>query len=121
MRMSKKLYWDDVNGKVTDDDKWAEIYCVNGGNYYVETYKIDDNRYIDFAYSKTQKKLGLYYYRMVFLKRHGLKDSDLHELVRLCVPEDVYKNAVREYSYLLDEGSETDVDSGIGSYGCGSD
>lgn len=106
--MSNKLYWDDVNGKVTNDDKWAEIYCVKGCNFYVETYKIDDNRYIDFAYTKTQKSLGLYYLRMAFLKNHGLEYSDLHELVRLCIPEDVYENMMDRYSYLLTdkEGEE---------------
>ena len=106
--MSKKLYWDDVNGKVTNDDKFAEIYCVNGCDYYVETYKIDDNRYIDYAYTKSQKRRGLYYERLAVLKRHWLKYSNLHELVRLCIPEDVYENMMNEYSYLLTdkEGKE---------------
>ena len=99
----KKLYWDSVNGRVTNDDKWAEIYCVKGCDYYVETYKIDDYRYIGFAYTKAQKRRGLYYYRMAFLEKHGLKDSNLHELVRLCIPEDVYENMMEEYSYLLAE------------------
>lgn len=104
--MGKKLYWDSVNGKVTNDDKWAEIYCVKGCNGYVETYKIDDYRYIDFAYTRMQKSLGLYYYREAFLKDHGLKDSDLHELVRLCVPEDVYEYIMDRYSYLLTDKEE---------------
>jgi len=102
----KKLYWDSVNGKVTNDDKWAEIYCVKGCDGYVETYKIDDYRYIAFAYSKAQKRRGLYFYREAFLKKHGLKDSNLHELVRLCIPEDVYENMMEKYSYLLAEEKE---------------
>lgn len=99
--MGKKLYWDGVNGKVTNDDKWAEIYCVKGCDGYVETYKIDDYSYIDFAYTKMQKRFGLYFYREAFLKKNRLKDSDLYELVRLCIPEDVYENMMDRYSYLL--------------------
>lgn len=102
----KKLYWDYVNGKVTNDDKWAEIYSFKGCNWYSETYKIDGHWYIDFSYSKMQKRIGLYFEREAFMKKHRLKDSDLRELVRLCVPEDVYEHIMEEYSYLLAEEEE---------------
>ena len=111
--MSKKLYWDDVNGKITDDDKWAEIYTYDGCSFYVETYEVNDYKkhggtLIDFAYSKGQKKRGTYFLLKAHLAHNGLQMSDLGNLVRLCVPEDIYKNVVREYSYLLDERSETE-------------
>lgn len=111
--MGKKLYWDDVNGKVTDDDKWAEIYTCDGCDIYVETYEVKDYKkhggtLIDFAYSKGQKRMGTYFLLKAHLEHNGLQMSDLGNLVRLCVPEDVYRSAVEEYSYLLkdDDGKE---------------
>ena len=88
-------YWDEGNGRITDDPSFAPI--VDGGGIYIETYEINPGMRVDIAYTQETKEYeNLYYYRKNVLERHNLKLSDLHRLVRLAIPSDKFKELMEE-------------------------
>ena len=91
-----KIYWDDVNGKVTKDSSYAPI--IRGQGNYIETYEIDGtNNMIDIAYTQTTKEIeNMYYYRKSILNMHNLEYSDLGKLIKLKIPSDKYDSLVEE-------------------------
>ena len=91
-----KIYWDEANGKVTTDSRYAPI--IKGQDIYIETYKIyGTNNKIDITYTQTTKENeNMYYYRKGILNMHGLKYSDLGKLVKFVVPSDKYDSLVEE-------------------------
>jgi len=88
-------YWDEGNGRITDDPSYAPI--VDGGGIYIETYEIAHKMRIDIAYTQETKEYeNLYDYRKNVLERHNLKLSDLRRLVRLAVPSEKYKEIMKD-------------------------
>ena len=88
-------YWDEGNGKITDDPSYAPI--VDGGEIYIETYELRTGMRIDIAYSQETKQLeNLYYYRERVLAKHHAKLNDIERLVRLAIPSDKFKELMEE-------------------------
>ena len=90
-----KIYWDDVNGKVTADPSYAPI--TRGQGNYIETYEISGtNNRIDIAYTQTTKENeNMYYYRKRILNMHNLEYCDLGKLIKLVIPSDKFESLVR--------------------------
>ena len=89
------LYWDEGNGKITDDPSYAPI--IDGGEIYIETYELRTGMRIDIAYSQETKQLeNLYYYRERVLAKHHAKLNDIERLVRLAIPSDKFKELMEE-------------------------
>jgi len=91
-----KIYWDDVNGKVTTDSRYAPI--IKGQDNYIETYEIygTDNK-IDISYTQAIKENeNMYYYRKHILNMYKLEYCDLGKLIKLVIPSDKYDSLVEE-------------------------
>ena len=83
-------YWDEWNGKITDDSSHAQI--VDGKGIYIETYELRNGARIDISYTQeTKQRENLYYYRETVLAKHNLKMNDIRRLVRLAIPSKKYK------------------------------
>ncbi len=91
-----KIYWDDVNGKVTVDSSYAPI--IRGQGNYIEIYEIEGtNNRIDIAYTQTTKEEeNMYYYRKSKLNMRKLDYCDLGKLIKLVIPSDKYDSLVAE-------------------------
>lgn len=91
-----KIYWDDANGEVTTDSRYAPI--IKGQDIYIETYEIrGTNNRIDIAYTQiTKENENMYYYRKQILNMHKLEYRDLGELIKLVIPSDKYDSVVAE-------------------------
>lgn len=103
--MEHKIYWDETNGCVTDDDECALI--VEGNGIYVETYNLTDGARLDIAYSELDKQnFNMFYFRDSICRHHGYTIENLLELVRFTVPKDIYKQMYEEV-YSKGEKGET--------------
>lgn len=91
-----KIYWDDVNGRVTTDSSYAPI--IRGQDIYIETYEIyGTNNRINIAYTQTTKENeNMYDYRKGILNMHKLDYCDLGKLIKLVIPSDKYDSLVAE-------------------------
>lgn len=88
-------YWDEGNGRITDDPSYAPI--VDGKGFYIETYELRSGMRIDVTYSQETKQLGnLYYYRERVLAKHHAKLNDIERLVRLAIPSEKYKEIMED-------------------------
>lgn len=90
------IYWDEVNGKVTTDSRYAPI--IKGQDIYIETYEIcGTNNRIDIAYMQTTKENeNMYHYRKQILNMHKLEYCDLGKLIKLVIPSDKYDSLIAE-------------------------
>lgn len=80
-------YWDEGNGRITDDSSYAPI--VDGREFYIETYELRTGMRIDINYTSETKQLeNLYYYRERVLAKHHAKLNDIERLVRLAIPHE---------------------------------
>lgn len=90
------IYWDEGNGKVTNDKSFALIYDSEW--CYIETYEIENGKRIDIAYSQKTKEIeNMYYYRLRVLRSYGLEYCDLGKLIKLGVPTEQYKELLRRW------------------------
>lgn len=92
-----KIYWDDVNGKVTADSSYAPI--IKGQDIYIETYGIygTNKIRINIAYTQAIKENeNMYYYRKAILNKNNLEYCDLGKLIKLVVPSDKYDSLAAE-------------------------
>lgn len=88
-------YWDEGNGRITDDSSYAPI--VDGKGIYVETYELRTGMRIDIAYTEETKQLeNMYYYRERVLAEHHLKLNDIDRLVRLAIPHEKYEEVMND-------------------------
>lgn len=86
-----KIYWDEINGKVTTDSSCALI--IKGRDIYIETYSLanDSEKRISVSYTqKTKDNEHMYYHRKQILNNHGLEYCDLGKLIKLEIPSDKY-------------------------------
>jgi hypothetical protein len=88
-------YWDEGNGRITDDSSYAPI--VDGKGIYIETYELRNGARIDIAYTQeTKLRENLYYYRESVLAQHNVKLNDIRRLVRLAIPSEKYKEIMED-------------------------
>lgn len=88
-------YWDEGNGRITDNPSYAPI--VDGKESYIETYELRTGMLIDVAYSQETKQLeNLYCYRERVLAKHHVKLNDIERLVRLAIPTEKYKEIMED-------------------------
>lgn len=94
-----KIYWDEINGKVTTDSSCALIIKGRKGrDIYIETYSLanDSEKRISIAYTqRTKDNERMYYYRKQILNNHGLEYCDLGKLIKLEIPSDKYDSLIR--------------------------
>lgn len=88
-------YWDEGNGRITDDSSYAPI--VDGKGIYIETYELRNGARIDIAYTEETKQLeNMYYYRENVLAQHNVELNDIRRLVRLAIPSEKYKEIMED-------------------------
>ena len=95
------IYWNDVDGYVTDDPQYALMYSTTG-DLYTETYKLrNTDTFISISYTQFEKEnANLYLLREAVMERNGYKLSNLEELVRRGVPNQVDDEALEEFEDL---------------------
>lgn len=93
----RTIYWNDIDGYVTDDSNYALMYKTTG-DLYTETYKLrNTNTFISISYTQFEKEnANLYLLREAVVKQNGLELCNLEKLVRLGVPKQVYEEALEE-------------------------
>lgn len=90
------LYWDDVNGKVTNDSKYTPIYS-GAERIYKETWWVTKGKTcIDFTYSQTSKDLGIVgRERNEHFKKHEVNPNDLRSIT---IPKSLYDEIEKEWN-----------------------
>lgn len=93
----RTIYWNAIDGYVTDDSQYAHMYSTMG-DLYTETYKLrNTNEYISMSYTQFEKEnANLYLLREAVVKQYGLELCNLEKLVSLGVPKQVYEEALEE-------------------------
>lgn len=91
------LYWDYVNGKITND-KECKIPVYKGQeDIWIESWWVDKRRdlAIDFAYDKTSRDLQIVHLeREACFKRHNINTEINPKALRcITVPKSVYEKA----------------------------
>ena len=103
--MEHKIYWDETNGCVTNDEECALIF--EGDSIYIEVYNLTDGKRLNIAYSDFEKRnFNMYDFRDSICRRHGYTIQNLWKLVRLTVPKDIYKQMYERIYPDVEKGTE---------------
>lgn len=96
LKWEEQIYWDEINGKVTKEQKNVPI--IKGKDIYIEIYEIyGTNNVIAIAYTQaTKENENMYYYRKSILNMHKLDYCDLGKLIKFVIPNDKYNLLVEE-------------------------
>lgn len=81
----RTIYWNDMDGYVTDDPQYALMYSTVG-DLYTETYKLrNTDTFISISYTQFEKEnANLYLLREAVVKQHGFKLYDLEKGFEEC-------------------------------------
>ena len=96
---TKQLYWDYVNGKITEDNNFAKI-LPNPSEFYIEQYELYDGTRINFTYTEIEKKYiySWFLLRKTFFEEHKIKENEIKRLIYFYIPYSIYKGIINEYT-----------------------